>query len=431
VGSFDEQDLGQRVDGALATITSGPVPAAAIVARGRRIRRRRRAARAGAVAAVAALAVAVPAGISLNNRLGTPGPVQPAHRLPHPAKQLPAKMTGLPMPAGTNFQLLVSARDGAAWYSTATRQTEPITGLPASSAGYQFERVYGGWFAAPNNTASSPCPTFGVNACAGPPKEFYFIADGSLTATRIGAGYAGDGVAASSRPGAVWVATYPRATAKITGSATAQLVSTIGLPLGPRYQLPADYVLGSGVGSYLLLFNNLQDNLSILWDPRTGRVLRHFGDVIAAGPEQIALSPGCQGCRVQVLNVSTGTTVTTPIPGGNPAPSNCPGVSVCPGLTAAFSDDGKLLAVPVPGRELEVFDTASRTFAAVPGTAVSAEWQRFEWQAGGHRLVISSSLNTTLPRAQLAYWQPGDAALRVATVRNVREITNLEKGQFG
>ena len=37
-----EQDLGQRVDRALATITSGPVPAAAIVARGRAIRRRRR-----------------------------------------------------------------------------------------------------------------------------------------------------------------------------------------------------------------------------------------------------------------------------------------------------------------------------------------------------------------------------------------------------
>jgi hypothetical protein len=58
-----EQDLGQRVDRALATITSGPVPAAAIVARGRAIRRRRRLAGAAAVAvaaAVTAVAVALP-----------------------------------------------------------------------------------------------------------------------------------------------------------------------------------------------------------------------------------------------------------------------------------------------------------------------------------------------------------------------------------
>ena len=55
-----EQDLGQRVDRALATITSGPAPAAAIVARGRAIRRRRRlAVTAAAVGAAAVTAVAV------------------------------------------------------------------------------------------------------------------------------------------------------------------------------------------------------------------------------------------------------------------------------------------------------------------------------------------------------------------------------------
>jgi hypothetical protein len=420
MSSLDEQELGQRVDRALATITSGPAPAAAILARGRRIRRRRGAARAGAVAAVAALAVAIPAAITAHNRLGAPGPV--------PAQHLPTKMTGLPMPAGTNFQVLLTAGNGAAWYSTTTRQTEHIGGLPPSPSGYQFERVYGGWFAESTHI-SSPCPT---NQCAGRPNQFYFIADGSRTATRIGAGYAGDGVVAASRPGAVWLATYPRATAKLTGSATAQLVSTTGRPLGPRYQLPADYLLGSGVGSYLLLFNNQHENLSILWDPRTGRVLRHFGDVIAAGPEQIALSSGCQGCRVQILNVSTGTTVTTPIPGLDTAPPNCPGVQVCPGLNPAFSDDGSLLAVPLPGRRLEVFDTASRTFTAIQGTALnSAEWQRFEWQAGGHRLVISAGPNNLPGPAQLAYWQPGDTHLRIATIHNPAEISNLQTGNFG
>ena len=76
MSSFDEHDLGQRVDGALATITSGPAPAAAIVTRGRRIRQRRRAARAG-VAVVAALAVAIPVYTAV--RGGPPG--QPARPL--------------------------------------------------------------------------------------------------------------------------------------------------------------------------------------------------------------------------------------------------------------------------------------------------------------------------------------------------------------
>src|SRR5262249_23016661 len=153
-------------------------------------------------------------------------------------------------------------------------------------------------------------------------KEFYFIADGSLTATRIGAGF---WAAAASRPGAVWLATYPRASAKLTGAADAQLVSTTGRPLGPRYRLPAGYLpsnLGTGVGGSLLLDDNQQPNLLILWDPRTGRVLRHFDNVIATSPEQVALSSGCRSCRVQILNVSTGKTVTTPIPGRNAASLN-------------------------------------------------------------------------------------------------------------
>jgi hypothetical protein len=381
-------------------------------------RHRRHTIRVACIAVLAALAVAVPAGITLHDGLGGPGPA-PAQRPAHPAKHLPAKMTGLPMPAGNNFQFLVSAGDGAAWYSTAARRAEHIGGLPRSPGGYQFSGVYGGWIAwSPNNTPSSSCPTYGPDACAGRPKKFYFIADGSPTATRIGAGYA---VAASSRPGAVWLATYPRASAEFHGSATAQLISTTGRPLGPRYRLPADWLLITGVGSYLQLNNNLNNNRTILWDPRTGRVLRHFDNVLATGPEQIAWSRGCRGCRVQILNVSTGTTVTTPISGRNPA-----------SLGAAFSDDGRLLAVQLPGGEIQVFDTATRTLTAIPGTALSsADWQNFGWQAGGHRLVISAGPNSRVGPGQLAYWQPGNAVLRVATVRNLREITELQTGQLG
>jgi hypothetical protein len=352
---------------------------------------------------VAALAVAIPVYTAV--RAGPPD---------QPARPLAAKMTGLPMPAGTNFQVLVSAGNGAAWYWTAARRAERIGGLPRSQGGYQFWGVYGGGIAWSNQTGSSNQCT-ATSLCAGSPKEFYFIADASLTATRIGAGFS---VAASSRSGAVWLTTYPSATAKLTGSGTVQLVSTTGRPLGPRYRLPAGYLLWSGVGSYLLLYNNAQQNLHMLWDPRTGRVLRHFDNVLATGPEEIAWSPGCRSCRVQILNVSTGTTVTTPIPGRNPA-----------ALNATFSDDGRLLAVQQPGQEVEVFDTGSRTLTAIPGTALSgADWQYFDWQAGGHRLVIAAGPKSRPGPAQLAYWRPGDAALRVATVRNLGEITELQTG---
>jgi hypothetical protein len=381
-------------------------------------RHRRHTVRLACIAVLAALAVAVPAAITWHDRLGARGLEPPAHR---PSKSLPTKMSGLPMPAGTNVQLLVSAGNGAAWYSTAPRQAKPVTALPASNAGYQFNPVYGGWIAWSNDTASSSCPLHGVDACAGRPNQFFYIADGSLTATRVGAGFWADGVVASSRPGAVWLATYPRVTAKLTGSGRAQLVSTTGRPLGPRYRLPPDYLLGTGVGSYLLLVNNLQQNLFILWDPRTGRILRHIDHLLATGPEQIAWSPNCQGCRVQILNVSTGTTVTPPIPGRNPA-----------ALAATFSDDGRLLAVQPPGRDIEVFDTASRTLTAIPGTALSsADWQNFGWQADSHRLVISAGPNNQPGPAQLAYWQPGDTHLRIATIHNLGEITNLQTGNIG
>jgi len=381
--------------------------------------------RVACIAVLAALAVAVPGAITLHNWLGAPGPVPPVHRPPHPVKHLPTKMTGLPLPAGTNFQFLVSTGSGAAWYSTGTRRAEHIGGLPRSQGGYQFSGVYGGWIAASNqSTSSTPCA---VNICAGRAKEFYFIADGSPTATRTGAGYA---VAASSRPGAVWLATYPRATATFTGSETAQLVGTTGRPLGPRYHLPAGYLVVAAVGSYLQLNNDQNNNLTMLWDPRTGRVLRYFDNVIATGPEQIAWSPDCRGCRVQILNVSMGTTVTTPIPGRNPNALSATFNDAA--LNATFSDDGRLLAVQQPGREIQVFDTATRTLTAIPGTALSgADWQNFGWQPGSHRLVISAGPNSTVGPAQLAYWQPADAALRVATVRNLREITELQTGQPG
>ena len=120
------------------------------------------------------------------------------------------------------------------------------------------------------------------------------------------------------------------------------------------------------------------------------------------------------------MNVPTGTTVTLPIPGRNPA-----------ALHALFSDDGRFLAMQPPGRDIEVFDTASRTLTAIPGTALSSDhWQNLGWQPGSHRLVIAAGPNHRPGPAQLAYWQPGATRLRIATIRNLAEASNFQTGNI-
>ena len=387
----------------MKTIEVGrPVDAAeeALIKEARRRQRRRQFAIGAGVVLVLAGGVAALRGTS------PPRPPSAHHSTSSP-KQLPAKMTGLPMPAGTNLRLLLetATKTGlgqAAWYSTATRQREPIAHLPA--ANYDFNRVGGGWSVI-TSRQSSPCAAY---QCAGPPRQVYFIADGSLTATRIGAGF---WVLASGRDGAVWLVSYPRSTDNIrTTPARIQLVSTTGQPLSPRYRLPAAYlVVGGGVGNYLLLtpVRSRPPYASELWDPRTGQVVRRVDNPFAAGPGQIAWSPGCRGCHAQVLNVSTGKSVAIPIHGGQ--------------LSGFFSDDGRLLAMqPVNGDgPLSVFDTQTRALNVIPGTALRfSEAESFSWQNGGHRLIVLAEPgNSFSDTAQLGYWDPGDTRLRVATIR--------------
>jgi len=383
------------------------------VAQGRRIRLRRRAARAG-VAVVAALAVAVPVAIAWHGALTAPGP-RPAINHPAPRlHRLPTKMTGLPMPAGTNFQALVLAGGNngngkPAWYSTGSRRTKTIAGLPNEP--YDFRRVPGGWSVG-LLLAGWKCPPHCWNAQ-------YFIADGSTHATKIGVGL---WISAADHPGAVWLMSYPRTiTDMATASAYVQLFSTTGPALGPRYRLPAGYILDRGVGGYLLLNRLLEKNspdkppyVSVLWDPRSNRVAGRVTDVIAAGPGQIAWSPDCRGCRVRLLNVLTGTSVTTPIAGGQPG-----------GLTGSFTDDGTLLAVQLTDGQLSVYDTSSGQLTVIPGTALNNNyWQVFSWLNGSHTLTVAAGCgrcNATGPE-QIAYWQPGDSRLRIATATSQREV---------
>ena len=401
----------------MKTIEAGrPVDAAeeALIKEARRRQRRRQ------FAIGAGVVLALAGGVAALRGTGHPRPPS-AHHSTSSLKQLPAKMTGLPMPAGTHLRILLETDAKppglvkAAWYSTATRRTERIAHLPA--ADYSFGRVGGGWSVGAWVLNSACLP----HTCVGPPVRAYFIADGSLTATRIGAGFR---VRASGRAGAVWLVSYRRSTDNWrTTPARVQLVSTTGQPLGPRYRLPAGYLLDRGVGNYLLLYSvrARPPYVSELWDPRTGQVVRRVDNVIAVGPDQIAWSPGCRGCRAQVLNVSTGKSATIPASGQ---------------LSGIFSDDGRLLAVQLPnhgachgtstgstcsgtGGALGVVDTGTGAFTVLPGTVLRFSIEMsFSWQPEGHRLIILAAPgNSTSNTTQVGYWDPGDTRLRVASLQ--------------
>jgi hypothetical protein len=355
------------------------------------VRRRHRRHTALAIgAALAAAALALPAAVIGYGAVIRSTPPTTHKTTPGP-NLLPSKLRGLPLPAGTNLQ--VPDLSGG-WYSTRTQQTVPITGLPAPGiAHFAFVRVDGGW------AVSSAAATCHQVDCAGSPQEFYFVADGALKATPVGAGYQ---AASASRRGALWLVTYPRPGDDIvTTSASAQLVSTAGRPLGPRYRLPAGYFLNSGVGGYLLLSGT--DGANVLWNPRTGQTTRRFADVLAAGPEQVVWTQGCGTCRVQILNVTTGRNLTTPFP-----------ASGATTLNPSISADGTLLAALLKGGSLGVLNTVTGALTVIPGTAIRSPVNlAFGWLGLSHRLMVTATFSHM--DIQFGYWQPGDTRLWVAT----------------
>ena len=330
-------------------------------------------------------------------------------------KPAPPAMSGVPMPSGSSVRLLLTG-PRPAWFSLATGRAEPIKGLPWDRWGYLFARVAGGWSALPG-TAGPACG----NTCPGPPVLNYFIADGSPRAARIAPGYE---VAASDGSGAVWLITFQRSGADIsTTPALAQEVTTAGRPLGPRYRLPAGYGITRAVRGGLLLGPVVEAPQEVvmdkLWDPVTRRVVRTFGDVIAAGPQAIAWGPICVHCPVRVLNLQTGTNATIPLPRGAWAAPN----------QGTVSPDGRYLAFPLsagtaPDGEpaltrIAVIDIRDRRLLAVPGSSLSWDVTKgvlsFGWQPGGHRLI--AVLPGSGETIQVASWQPGQARLWVATTQ--------------
>ncbi len=202
-------------------------------------RHRRHLARLSGAAALA-VAVVVVAAVALTGKI-TASDSHPLNNAAASRPKLASTLSGLPMPAGKNFELLITTPNGAGWYSTATHKTKPIGGLPTVLGGYQFDRVNGGWAAFPVSY-SAPCD---VTVCAGPPTTFYFIAEGSLTRDH-GSAPVRRRRSRSRHPATDNVArqlSEDHVTTSLKASSYAQLVSAAGRPLGPRYRLPANYLM--------------------------------------------------------------------------------------------------------------------------------------------------------------------------------------------
>ena len=333
-------------------------------------------------------------------------------RPPRHARRLlkePVRLTGVVTPSGgLPTPLLLNGNREPGWFWPATDRFQAITGLPRSRWEYSLARVPGGWAAQSSGQASPHCQT-----CFGAPTPVYFIADGAVSATRVGVA---DSVAAGTSTGSLWLTTW-RPGADLSTSGTAQQVTGTGQALGPPVRLPPGYGIERAVSTALLLTPNLQGPGPVfdkLLDPGTGRVIRVFSNVIAVGPNQIAWH-GCPArCALKVLNLPAGTVTAVPQTLRTWV------------ISATFDATGRLLAAqevaatkpsgePAATR-LEVINTVSGHVSAVPGTLISTQVElAFGWYSATDRLLASVFSRSAVVR--VGSWQSGGAQLSIQTVR--------------
>lgn len=325
------------------------------------------------------------------------------------------------MPSWPGGLRLPAAGQQPVWFWPATGQTVPIGGLPSQPSGYKFIRVAGGWAVQADPTAPAGC-----GICAGPPRAVYFLADAARSVALAGLA---DAVAPGTA-GTLWLTSYlPRADPRLA-SGTAWQVSTAGRQLRPQLRLPAGYQIVQGTERGLLLAPVNQQQATagdILWDPAAPQSVRTFGEVVAAGPAQIAWAPLCGArCRVQVLNLDTGRQASVELP---------PASWV---TNAAFSPDGRFLALQLSfgdnsyngqtAVQLELVSTGSGRLTAIPQTWVSSQAMAgFGWPVGNDTLVAELTFTT---KVQLASWQPGARQLAIAALTPRHRPVSLVMGQY-
>jgi hypothetical protein len=346
------------------------------------------------------------------------GAAPPSSALPPGAAVLGGADVGVAgptLPWDDSTRLPVSGEQPA-WFWPATGRTVAIRGLPRDTAGYQFTRAVGGWVvqAGPGVRDGLAGASGGCADCANAPGPVWFVGDQARTATRIG-------LAVHAAPGAyagqVWLTSYPPGTGLTTAAGSAQEVSVSGRPLGPPLRLPAGYVIDQATDRGLLLAPadprpGVPDDR--LWDPAHPAASRTFADVVAAGPGEIAWTPGCAPvCRVQILDLMTGRSTSVAMPGASSAAS------------ASFSPDGQFLAIEASfynggddgtmAAQLDVVSVASGQLTVAPGTFVSSDaLVGFGWPTAADSLIAELSFMTEI---QVASWSPGAVRPAVASVR--------------
>jgi hypothetical protein len=340
---------------------------------------------------------AIPSPISVSGNLAIPG--------------VPVERDGIiirTLPWGDSLRLPVAGTQPA-WFWPATGRSEPIGGLPADSAGYQFTRVDGGWAVQADSAAKIAC-----GGCAGFEMPVWFLADGARSATRVGMANL---VAPAASADAVWLTSYPLGANSVTAAGTAREVGPAGAPLRPPVMLPAGYAIEQGTDRGLLLApTNPASGTGVdrLWNPASSQASRTFGQVIAANATEVASAPRCAPtCSVRVLDLATGRSTAIRLPAASAA------------TNGAFSPSGGYLALQVSSENngddgalamrLDVASVASGRLTVVPGTFVSSDaLAGFGWPDRSNSLVAEFDFEST---TQVICWHPGASELALADIK--------------
>ena len=320
------------------------------------------------------------------------------------------------LPWGDSLRLPVAGTQPA-WFWPATGRSEPIAGLPADSAGYQFTRVDGGWAVQADSAAKIAC-----DDCAGFAMPVWFLADGARSATRAGTATL---VAPAAGARALWLTSYPPGANATNAVGRAREVGPTGALLQPAVTLPAGYVIEQGTDRGLLLAptNPVSGTgLDRLWNPGSQHASRTFDQVVAASATEIASAPPCAlTCTVRVLDLATGRNTVVRLPAGDSPSSGAfspSGGFLALQLTSENTGDGGALAV-----RLEVASVASGRLTPVPGTFASSDaLAGFGWPADSDSLVAEFNFEST---TQLTSWHPGASGLTLAVVKPGRTQASL------
>jgi hypothetical protein len=322
------------------------------------------------------------------------------------------------LPWSHTLRLPVTGRQPA-WYSPATGRFDPVGGLPAESAGYQFTRVDGGWAVQANSAGKVAC-----GGCGGFAMPVWFLADGARSATRVGLANL---IAPAASVGALWLTSYPPdANTSASAAGRAREVGPTGTLLGPPVTLPAGYVIQQGTDRGLLLSAaNPGTGADRLWKPGSPQAGRTLGHVIAANATEIASAPRCAStCSVQVLDLATGRDSVVRLPAASTATygafSPSGGYLALQVISENVGDDGSLAV------QLDVASVASGRVTVVQGTLVSGDdLAGFGWPNGSDRLVAEFNFES---KTQLASWRPGASELALAVVKPANSQTSLIVG---